>query len=205
MTVEHLEVLVEEPSIEAALNRLLPRILPDMTFSVYVHRGKPDLLRAVPQRLKGYAHWLPANHRILVLVDRDDADCQQLKADLERMALAANLPTRANRRGDDYRVINRIAVPELEAWFFGDWPAVCAAYPNLPVNVPQRKTYRNPDAIRGGAWEALERVLQSAGYFQTGLRKIEAARAIAHHMQPEQNRSHSFQVFRQALLDLAVE
>ncbi len=33
----------------------------------------------------------------------------------------------------------------------------------------------DPDAIPGGTWEAFERVLQRSGYFQTGLRKLEAA------------------------------
>ena len=35
MSVEHVEVLVEEPSAEAALRLLLPRILGAMSFQVY--------------------------------------------------------------------------------------------------------------------------------------------------------------------------
>jgi hypothetical protein len=98
-------------------------------------------------------------------------------------------------------VVNRIVVEELEAWFFGDWSSVCQAYPRVPATIPQQARYRTPDAIAGGTWEALERVLRNAGYFQSGLRKIEAARAIASHMQPEINTSQSFQIFRRTLLE----
>ena len=44
----------------------------------------------------------------------------------------------------------------------------------------------------GGTWEALEHILQRAGYFACGVRKIEAARENAKFMLPEGNRSRSF-------------
>jgi hypothetical protein len=97
-------------------------------------------------------------------------------------------------------VVNRIAVEELEAWFFGDATAIMQAYPGIPASLPQKAKYREPDAIAGGTWEALERVLQRAGYFKGGLAKIEAARSIARKMDPQQNRSISFRCFRDALL-----
>jgi len=98
--------------------------------------------------------------------------------------------------------VNRMAIEELEAWFFGDWEAVRAAYPGVDENVPKKSKYRDPDAISGGTWEALERILRRAGHFQTGLRKIEAARAIAQHMNPAENRSQSFCAFRDALSEM---
>jgi hypothetical protein len=90
-------------------------------------------------------------------------------------------------------------VEELEAWYFGDWSAVTAAYPRLSAGIPGRAQYRDPDAIAGGTREAFERVLQQGGYFQGGPRKIEAAQRIAPHMDP----ARSFQVFRDALLEAA--
>jgi hypothetical protein len=97
----------------------------------------------------------------------------------------------------------RVAVEELEAWFFGDMDAVRAAYPRVPPTLERGAGYRDPDAIRGGTEEALQRVLQKAGYFAGGLRKIEAAGAIAKHMDPRRNSSRSFQVFRDMLAPLA--
>jgi hypothetical protein len=107
--------------------------------------------------------------------------------------------------GNTIHVVNRLAVEELEAWFFGDWQAVKAAYPKVSASVPEKQGYRDPDAIQGGTWEALEKVLKRHGYFQTGLRKIEAARSIAQHMVPERNRSKSFQVFRDAIFEAVNE
>jgi len=97
-------------------------------------------------------------------------------------------------------VLNRIAIEELEAWFFGDVEAVCTAYPGVPATLANRAPYRDPDAVAGGTWEALGRVLKQAGHHGSGLRKGEAARAIAEHMDPARNRSRSFGHFRDGLL-----
>ena len=199
----HIEFLVEEPSVEAALTNLAPAILgPDITFQVHPHNGKSDLPAKLPNRLSGYRPWLPADWRIVVLIDADEADCLQLKARMEDIARAAGLVTRSAAGGTQFQVLNRLAVQELEAWFFGDAEALCAAYPRFSPNLGTRPRYRNPDAISGGTWEALERELQRIGYAPGGLPKVATARAVSAHMQPERNRSHRFQVFRQGLLEL---
>ena len=202
MQVEHIEVFVEEPSAEAALRILLPKIAPQLTASVYNLQSKTNLLAQLPYRLQGYSRWLQSNQRIVVLIDQDQNDCSELKSQLEAMAAGAGLVTKTASRTAAYQVVNRIVVEELEAWFFGDWASVCKAYPRVPTTIPRQARYRMPDAIPGGTWEALERVLQKAGYFGSGLRKIEAARAIAPYMQPEINTSNSFQVFRRTLVEL---
>lgn len=193
----HVEVLVEEPSMEAALRVLLPRILGDLAFEIYQHDSKAELLKRLPARLRGYASWLPANSRILVVIDRDDDNPDTLWGRLERIARQAGFgPRRA-------LVINRLAIEELEAWYFGDWTAVHQAYSRVPANVPQQARYRRSDEVKGGTWEAFEQVLQRAGYFATGLRKIEAARAISTYMLPARNMSPSFGALRDALEGLA--
>ena len=96
-------------------------------------------------------------------------------------------------------MVNRIAIEELEAWFFGDWEAVRSAYPKVPASQLQKAGFRDPDAIKGGTWEAMERVMQGAGYFGGGLRKIELARSVAAHMVAERNRSASFRAFVEAV------
>ena len=204
MTVAQVEALVEEPSAEAALRVLLPRILGNTSFSVYPHSGKDELLKCLPERLRGYASWLPDDWRIVVVIDRDDDDCVALKQRLETMALEAGLATRSEKKRGRFSVVNRLAIEELEAWYFGDWEAVRQAYPRVNVNVPAQAKYRSPDAIKGGTWEASERVLQRAGYFKSGLRKIEAAREVASHMDPNRNTSRSFQVLRDALAEIAM-
>ncbi len=187
--------------MEAALSALLPKLLGQLSYSIYAHTCKQDLLKHLPDRLKGYRAWLPSDYRIVVIVDRDDDDCHGLKKKLEEMAHKAGLKTRSRVRGGAYQVVNRIVIEELEAFYFGDWDAVRKAYHNVPENIPAQKRYRDPDSIRG-TWEAFEKVLQSARYFKGGLRKIEAARNIAQHMSPSQNRCRSFGVLRDAFEEM---
>lgn len=199
----HLAFLVEEQSMEAFLNGLLPKIARDCPFSVHVFRGKRDLMKNLNARLRAYKHWLPPNMRLFVLVDRNGDDCNGLKLCLERAAIDAGLTTRTQAGNNPWQAVNRIVIEELEAWYFGDWEAVRKAYPRTP-DITKRSRYRDPDAVPGGTWEAFERVLGEAGYFKTGLRKVEAARAIAPHMDPERNRSRSFKAFCAAVIE-AVE
>jgi len=200
----HVELLLEEPSAEAALARLLPKLLPpESSWRLHPFQGKADLLKKLPSRLRGYAQgWLPDDYRIVVLVDADQDDCRALKRTLEDAASAVGLPTRsAVGAAGRFVVLNRIAIEELEAWFLGDVEAVATAYPGVPLSLGRRRRFRDPDALRD-TWEALERVLQDAGHFRSGLRKIEAAGHIAAHMEPSRNRSRSFRCFAEGLASL---
>lgn len=202
MTAEHLEILVEEASMEAFLRALMPGLLGDaVPFNVYPHQGKQDLLDKLPNRLSGYARWLPPTWRIVVVVDQDDDACAELKKRLEQMAAATGLRTRTAAGSTVWQIVNRIAIEELEAWYFGDWQAVQKVYPRVNATVPRQAKFRDPDAVAGGTWEAFERVLQNAGYFKSGLRKIEAARDLGAVIDPSRNRSPSFRVFRAAILE----
>jgi hypothetical protein len=200
----HIEFLVEEPSSEAALQNILPRVLREqITFSIHPFRGKPDLLKKLPARLRAYRAWIPDSWRIVVLVDADEDDCNEIKARLEKAALQAKLITKSTiSSGSRFQVLNRLAIEELEAWFFGDIEALKAAYPRVSLRLGNKARYREPDAILGGTWEALEHELKGVGYFPAGLNKISAAREISKYMVPERNSSKSFQVFRQGLLEM---
>lgn len=184
--MKHLEVYVEEPSAKEALDRLLPRIIGEpCEIQVHPFRGKQHLLREIPKRLRAYARWAPDDWRVVILVDEDREDCHDLKLQLLESVESAGIAD---------RTVCRIAVEELEAWFFGDVQALRSVYPRIPPTLARRSRYRDPDAITGGTWEALDRVLREAGYPQ-GLVKTSAAKEIARHMDPQRNTSHSFQVF----------
>jgi hypothetical protein len=198
--LDKLIFFVEELSMETALKHLLPKMLKKTEFQIIRFQCKDDLLKNLHGRLKGYCSWMPNSWRIVVLVDRDDDDCILLKQKLEKIASDADATTKTvARQGQHFQVVNRIVIEELEAWFFGDWQAVQTAYPKVPPIIPQKSGFRDSDAIQGGTWEALERVLKKAGYFQGGLRKLECAGAIAQHMEINRNTSKSFQTFFSAL------
>ncbi len=203
MSILHLEFLVEEASLESALTQLLPKILPSTVSSkIHAFRGKPDLLANLPNRLKGYQAWLPPAWKIVILIDEDREDCLNSKKQLEDIARLARLITKSSCQTDkSFQVLNRIVVEELEAWFFGDVQAIRQAYPKVSANLANQQPYRDPDAIKGGTWEALERVLKKAGYHPGGLEKYKASSEISKYMNPKSNRSKSFQVFYQGLLE----
>jgi Domain of unknown function (DUF4276) len=190
----HFEILAEEASMAEALDILVPQILPADTSKAYPHQGKTDLLAKLDARLRSYAamraSW--AELRVVIVVDRDNDDCHQLKQELMDACSTAGCGA-----------LCRIAVEELEAWFFGDVAALRAAYPKVPANLGSRASFRDPDAIAGGTWEALERILREAGYYPSGMPKVEVARRVASCMQPDVNSSRSFQVFRDGLRSVA--
>lgn len=200
----HIEFLVEEYSAEVFLKNLLPQMLPRKTsFSIHSFSGKRDLLSQLPKRLGGYRKWLPEDWRIVVLIDEDRENCLKLKAKMEKTAIQSSFITKSAAGGKGkFEVVNRLAIEELEAWFFGDPEALVKAYPRIPASIGNKAKYRNPDTITGGTWEALERVLRQAGYYSSGMPKVETARTISKYMIPERNRSKSFQVFREALQKL---
>lgn len=188
-----LHILVEERSVEAFLHELLARQFPGVRdLKVVPHQGKDDLLSKLEDRLRAYSSRNFLDCRVVVLVDRDGDDCLAVKRRLEQISAKSGVATRTQNRSA-WRVANRIAIEELEAWFFGEWSAVQKAYPRAKLS--KAESARNPDFITGGTWEQLERVLQRAGYFKGGLRKIELAREIGKHFDPDRCRSDSFREF----------
>ena len=197
-----IDVLTEEQSAKAALDLLLPKILPQtVTFRVSNFNGKSDLMKKLPDRLRAYARRIRREElRICVLVDEDRQDCRLLKRRLEEVAKQAGLVTKSVSVGRTFNLLNRIAVEELEAWFFGDPDAMRCAYPLLSRNFEKSATYRRPDDIKGGTAEALERLLRRHRYVMGNLPKVQVARNIAEWMDPSKNCSPSFCQFRDGIL-----
>ncbi|MBN2842308.1 MAG: hypothetical protein JXM68_04415 [Sedimentisphaerales bacterium] len=67
--LEKLIVFVEEDSMKAALEILLPKLLGNIDSQIIQLQCKDDMLKQLPVRLKGYKSWMPVNWSILVLVD----------------------------------------------------------------------------------------------------------------------------------------
>ncbi|AYY13546.1 DUF4276 family protein [Actinobacteria bacterium YIM 96077] len=205
MAIEHLEFLVEERSMKVALTVLLKKIVPGVPAEIHAFQGKPDLLGKLDRYLAGYRHWISdASAAVVVVVDRDSENCHELKGQLEAAAQNAGLATPSTRGYEPTRVLNRIAVHELEAWFIGDVSALVNAYPGVPSTLGQRRGFRDPDSI-AHAWERLQTILNEAGHHRGGLQKLRAAQDIAAYMDVENNRSVSFQQFRDGLRRLVEE
>jgi hypothetical protein len=201
----HIDFHVEEPSAEAALQILLPRLIScQLTFRFLVYNGKNDLLRKLPSRLSAY-HGISVEGplRVVVLVDQDNDDCHKLKNRLEDASRKNGLSTKTTANtGSHFLVLNRVVIEELEAWFLGDHDALVKAYPRISRKALHKPALKNPDLIAGGTWEALQRLLMKAEYYRSGMPKIETARKVATFMNPKTNSSQSFRVFRDGLTAL---
>lgn len=188
----HIEFLVEEASTEIALNLIVPKIIGNIhTFNIHNFQNKDRLLKRLPERMKAYANFIPDDWRIVILVDEDRSDCQELK---KKLYDASSVVTQ--KKGNI--VLHRIVVEELESWFIGDVAAIRAEYEKIPASLSQQAKFRNPDTIKGGTWEELDKILKRYGY-ETGLQKMDFAQKVSPHMDVENNQSRSFQVFRDGL------
>ncbi|MBX9596928.1 MAG: DUF4276 family protein [Roseomonas sp.] len=199
------EVLVEEPSMEAALQQLLPRLLSGRARWKIINLGSKHALFAKAEaRLRAYRRRIADGEalRVVVVVDQDNDACAMLKARLEDAAKRAGLATKTvPDRSGAFAVVTRIAVLELESWFLGDPAALRASFPRLPTIKLGTTPFRNPE--NGGTWEALHRFLRRHGYYPGGYPKIEAARLIGRHLKTEGNRARSFGAFCEGVIAAA--
>lgn len=129
-----LVLLLEEPSMKALLDELLPRAFPELAFLCVPHEGKSDLEASIPRKLRA---WNEPGAVFLVIRDNDGADCKTMKARLTRLCAQGGKP----------ETMVRIACQELEAWYLGDLAALGAAY-DVTLTVSQAQNpYRRPDTV----------------------------------------------------------
>lgn len=179
-----------------ALRRLLPTMLPkSVGFDVIDLGSKSQFLKNVPARLEGYRYWLPADRRVVLLLDADQDDCGMLRRTLDEFASQAELTAASVSGQRDGQVLARIVVEMLEAWFFGDPAAVAAAYGKEFETMGNKRNLRIPDEIRDPS-RRLGELLRQVPKHRGGLKKAELARDVAEHMNVDVNTSTSFIRFR---------
>jgi hypothetical protein len=167
-----LVIFTEEPSMKEALLNFLPKLDINMGKVVIIaHQGVDDLEKSLPKKLRAYTD---PNARFLILRDNDRGDCRARKAKLEAIVLAAG-------RSMQTRV--RIVCQELEAWFIGDCAALEASG-QLKKPLPGRLRRCDPDVQPHPALELKK--------LNPGYGKIGGAQAIAFFLEPDRNRSQSF-------------
>ena len=174
--MRELVFLLEEESMKALLDVLLPQILPnDITFRCIPHEGKQDLEKSIPRKLRA---WQTPNTSFVIVRDKDRADCLKVKKHLVELCQQAG-------RTD---CLVRIACHELESWFLGDLAAIEKAFNIKKLAAQQQnRKYKEPDKL-SNASEEIEKLVK-------GYRKISGAKKIAAHMTIHQNYSHSFNCF----------
>ena len=167
---------LEELSARALLEGFLPKIVPDTTRCRFiVFEGKQDLEKQVVKRMRGYR--VP-DACFVILRDKDAEDCRRVKARLITKCTEA-MKTDA---------MVRVACHELESWYLGDLAAVEAGLGLSGLTRLQHKSpYEKPDDIVAPS-QKLKTIAPS-------YQKVSGSRAIGPHLDPANNRSHSFSVF----------
>jgi len=210
----HFEILVEGQSERTALEPLLTKMLGTYsnphTWRIHKHRGigklpvdptsrpdprDPTLLHNLPSKLRAYGKSLGEEEVVIVLVDLDNRpDRQVFKQELvDLLAFCDPIP----------QCKFRIAIEELEAWYFGDHPALTAAYPHADATVVAAYVQDS----QCGTWETLADAtypgghvaLKAKGWIQCLEQKRLWARDICPRMDVENNQSPSFISFRDAI------
>lgn len=188
-----IDFIVEEPSMKAFLDVLLPKIL--LSPDTWVVHQLSCLKTKLERRLRGYAHQDPSSVRIIIIMDLDLKNCVKQKQWLEETVIRSGLKTKTNPAADgSFSVVTRLAIQELESWLLGDPAAIHRAYDRIPESIGTKSKYQNPDRI-GSTWESLHALLKKEGYYQGDYPKIEVAGKIGRHITPSENKSPSFQCF----------
>jgi len=146
--MKQLVFLLEEESMKALLDVLLPQILPQgINFLCIPHEGKQDLEKSIPRKLRA---WQTPDTVFVIVRDKDGADCIEIKKHL------VNLCAQAGRNDS----LVRIACHELESWFLGDLAAVEKAFNIKKLAEQQRnRKYKEPDKL-SNASEELEKLVK---------------------------------------------
>jgi hypothetical protein len=168
--------MLEEPSMKAFLEGLLPRFLPaHVTFKLIPHEGKSDLEKSLRNKLRA---WRTPDTRFVVVRDQDSGDCHKIKARLRTLCQESGRPD----------ALVRIACRELEAWFIADLAAVGRTFELPGLSAQQEKAkFRHPDLLGSPSLE-LEGLVPGYG-------KIGGGRRLGPAVDLDNTRSPSFKNF----------
>lgn len=174
--MSELVFFLEEPSAEAMLQGLLPRILPPAIIPRYiVFEGKQDLEKQLVRKLRNYR--VPGA-RFIIMRDKDAGDCYQIKQALVLKCLEAGRPD----------AIVRVVCHELESWYLGDLAAVERGLEKAGlVHYQTKPLFLHPDAYPS----PLQTLVKLVPEYQ----KVGGSRAIGPHLDINNSRSTSFKVF----------
>lgn len=178
--------LLEELSMKALLDELLPRLFEGLEFLCIHHEGKQDLEKSLPRKLRA---WSEPGARFVVIRDNDRGDCLSIKARIQKLC---------DDCGQREEVLVRIACQELEAWYLGEPDALAEAFDKESLRrISQRADFRDPDVVP----QPSSRLRRLVPEFQ----KVSGARRMGRFLTRERNRSTSFQVLLRGIDRLSSE
>ena len=211
----HIEILIEDSSGEKLLQALLPGLLGAQgtphSWRLHAYKGigrlqkglsaaadpaKRMLLDNLPRLLRGYGK-TPGIDAVVVILDSDRRDCRDFLAELKGIAENCD---------PSPKTMFRLAIEEMEAWYFGDETALLKAYPKAKKDIINR--YEQDSVC--ATWEVLadavypggSAAVKKAGWPLPGQIKHEWAEKIGPLLSPDRNVSPSFGKLRDGLRQL---
>jgi hypothetical protein len=156
------------------------------------------LLDQLPKLMRGYGK-TPGIDAVVIVLDADKRECSEFLSDLKTAAAACN-PTP--------NTLFRLAIEEIEAWYFGDRDALLKAYPRAKLDVLGKYVQDSAcdtwellaDAVYTGGSAAIKKT----GWPLPGQVKHEWAIKIGPLMNPHRNISPSFGKLRDGLRQLVI-
>ncbi|WP_130472473.1 DUF4276 family protein [Candidatus Magnetaquicoccus inordinatus] len=218
----HFEILVEGQADHIALAILLPKIIGSYrqphTWKIHPHRGvgkvpedlfaiphvhDRSLLHNLPSKLRSYGRELQKDEMVVVLLDLDErTDCRHFKEQLTQILTSCNPAPKC---------LFRIAIRELESWFFADPLAIKSCYPAAHISFLQGTLFPETE----GGWEELALLIPPPDGMtdlpkkaekrsaRIGDYKVRWAKKITPFMDVERNWNDSFIQFRDGLRKFA--
>jgi hypothetical protein len=161
--------------------------------------AKRILLDQLPKLLRGYGK-TPGIDAVVIVLDTDKRDCAAFLAELKAVI---------DDKIEVPDTMFRLAIEEIEAWYFGDRDALLAAYPRVRQDVMRSYVQDSvcdtwellADAVYPGGSSAIKK----AGWPLPGQVKHEWAKKIAPLMDLDRNVSPSFRKFRDGLRQLCTD
>jgi hypothetical protein len=181
--------LLEEPSAQALLETLLPRVLdPSIQPRLIPFEGKQDLEKRMVGKLRGYVN--PAA-RFLIMRDQDSApDCRVIKA---------RLLDKCREAGRESVSLVRIACRALETFYLADLAAVEKVLPVRGLHKQQGiAKFRAPDYLEAPDHELSKLTAQA-------YQKVRDSRLLGEHLALNNERSVSFKQLLAAIRRLEIE
>lgn len=208
----HIEILVEDSSGKTLLDILVPKVLGEYsaphTWNIHAYKGmgripknlqpssapnKRILLDQLPRVLRGYAK-TPGIDAVIVVLDLDKRNCTTFLQQLQALADDLQPPP---------EIMFRLAIEELEAWYFGDLDALLCAYPKVKRSIIHQYIQDSAcdtwECLADAVYDGGSRQVKKIGWPLPGQLKHEWANAIGPHMDLDRNTSPSFGKFRDGL------
>lgn len=208
----HLEILIEDSSGAKLVGILMPKIIgaygSPHTWRLHSYKGigklppglaphldpaKRQLLDQLPKLLSGFGK-TEGIDAVVVILDSDRRNCKEFLGELKEVL---------DRCHPAPRTLFRLAIEEIEAWYFGDRRALLSIYPFAKTRIID--SYIQDSVC--GTWETLADAVMSGGAAALkkpgaplpGNIKHEWTGKIGPQMRVETNTSPSFCKFRDGL------